>query len=128
MRRRNAIIAGSTIVIGVLAFAASWWYFDWGHAPVEKLPGLHGRSMGAVVAVLGEPARQSEFSMGPGRLTEFQIELYNTYPPNHPKTAGVRIKELHWDWPRYHVAVWMHLVNGEWIVLDTCRWQEGVVF
>ena len=59
---------------------------------------------------------------------EFRIELYNIYPPDDPKTASVTIRELQWHYATYSIAVWLHRVKGKWIVLNTCRWKEGVVF
>lgn len=127
MRRRIAIIIATSLVI--VAFAISFvWYFDWGHDPVEKLPWLHGQPLAKVFAELGQPSQQLEYKMGNSPGGEFRVELYNTDPPNAPKTLDVRIKELQWRRTRYHIAVWMHLVNGEWLVLDTCRWREGIAF
>lgn len=119
-------VALLAILLAATGFA--WWYFDLGHGPVEKMPWLHGKSTKEVLAELGEPSREFEYTMGKSPGGEFRVELFNTYPPNDPKTADVRIKEMQWHRMRYHVAVWMHQVNGEWVVLDTCRWKEGIVF
>jgi hypothetical protein len=119
-------MVGAGLVVAVLA--ASYWYLDIGHDPVERMPWLHGKSLSAVTAELGEPTRQFEYTMATSPGGEFRVELFNTYPPNDPKTADVRINELQWDRTRFHIAVWMHRVNGEWIVLDTCRWKTGVAF
>lgn len=59
---------------------------------------------------------------------QFRIELFNTYPPNNPIARQAKIRELQWHRTRFHFAVWLHQVNEEWVVLDTCRWQEGVAF
>jgi hypothetical protein len=111
-----------------LAAGASWWYFDWGHDRIEELPHLHGKPLEAVIASLGKPDWHLEYTMADSPGGEFRVELYNTYPPGDAKAAQARIKELQWHRARYHVAVWMHRVNGEWFVLDTCRWKEGIVF
>lgn len=128
MQKRAALIAGTAVIASVVSVGVSWWYFDWGHDPVEKLNYLHGKPLEAVLASLGEPDRQLHFSMADSPDGEFRVELYNTYPPGNPKAAQARIKEFQWHRSRYHVAVWMHQVNGEWIVLDSCRWREGVDF
>ena len=127
MRRRSTVIAGAVIAC-LMAMGVSWWYFDWGHEPVEKLHRLHGKALDAVIADLKEPDWQLEYAMGDSPLGEFRVELYNTYPPRHPNAAQARIKELQWHRKRYHIAVWLHQVNGEWVVLDTCRWKDGVEF
>ena len=97
------------------------------HDRVEKLPWLHGQTLSAVFAELGEPWQQFDYTMATSPGGEFRVGLYNTYPPND-QTADVKIKELQWHRKGYSVAVWLHQVKGEWIVLDTCRWKEGVVF
>jgi hypothetical protein len=121
-------IIGKATIAGIAAVALLFWYFDLGHDSVEKLPRLHGKSLDAAIAELGEPDRQDEYAMAECPGDEFRVELYNTYPPGDPKAAHVRIKELQWDRARYHIAIWLHQVDGEWRVLDTCRWKEGVVF
>jgi len=128
MRRRNALIAGTATILGVATVGVSWWYFDLGHAHIEKLPRLHGKSLGALIADMGEPDKQDNYTMADCPADEFRIELYNTYPPGDPKAAQARIKELQWHRVGYYITVWLHQVNGEWVVLDTCRWKEGVQF
>jgi hypothetical protein len=124
--RRTAAIAGAAMIGGIVALGVLWWYFDWGHERVEKLPHLHGKPLEVVIASLGEPD-QLDYTMADSPDGEFRVELYNTYPPGDPKAAQARIKELQWHWARYHIAVWMHEVNGEWVVLDTCRWKEAAL-
>ena len=89
---------------------------------------LHGKSAKDVLAELGDPSLEFEYTLGKSPAGEFRVGLLNTYPPDDPKTADVRIKEMQWHRMRYHVAVWMHQVNGEWVVLNKCRWKEGTVF
>jgi hypothetical protein len=113
------------VAVGV---GVACWYFDWGHDRVEKLPRLHGQPLETVLASLGEPDRQLDYTMAASPGGEFRVELYNTYPPGDPTAAKARIKELQWHRTRYHIAVWLHQVNGEWVGLNTCRWKEGVVF
>ena len=127
MRRRTIAIA-SAMISGLLAMSLSWWYFDWGHEPVEKLPRLHGKSLDAVIADLREPDWQLDYTMADSPGGEFRVELYNTYPPGNAMAMQARIKELQWHRTRYYIAVWLHRVNGEWIALDSCRWKEGIEF
>jgi hypothetical protein len=127
MRWRDRRFIWTLSIVGLLVLLALGWYFDWGHADVEKLPQLHGKSLAAVIAQLGQPDERSEYSLGK-QLDEMRIELYNTYPPDDPKTAQTRILELQWHYWRYDIAVWLHQVNGEWRVLNTLRWQKGIVF
>ena len=118
------------LAVGSLLLLGGLWacrYSDLGHADVEKIPRLHGKSLAVVVNELGDPNHTVEFPMSEA-VGEFRVELYNTYPPSDPSTAAVRIKELQWDRPGYHITVWFHKIIQEWRVLDTCRWKEGVQF
>jgi hypothetical protein len=116
------------LLSGMMALSVMWWYFDWGYEPVEKLSRLHGQPLQTVLASLGQPDSQLDYTMADSPNGEFRIELYNTYPRTDPNAAKARIKELHWHRARYHIAVWLHYVNGDWVVLDTCRWKEGIAF
>jgi hypothetical protein len=125
-RRIPLLVVGAVMVVA--ASLAVAWYFDVGHDPVERLGHLNGKQLRAVLAELGEPDRQLEYTMGESPGGEFRVELYNTYPPNDPKARQARIRELQWHRARYSIAVWLHQINGEWVILDTCRWQKGVEF
>jgi hypothetical protein len=119
-----ALAAGLAVPVGYFVGDR----LNWGQRPFGKVPALEGRTLKSVVAEIGAPDAQTEFAMGEATIGEFRIELYNTYPPDHAETRHVRIRELIWHRTGYHVAVWLHQVNGEWVVLDTCRWKEGIVF
>lgn len=101
-----------------------WPEFDPNHG---KILALHGATEQQVVTQLGEPNQTREFPVVdvPG---EFGIELWNTYPPNDPRSQDVRIREWQWKYHEFSFAVWFHKVDGQWVVLDTCRWKKGVVF
>jgi hypothetical protein len=99
----------------------------WGDRQVGKIKALHGRTQDEVVADLGEPNQMYEFSIEEG-VDEFRIELLNTYPPGHPRSRGVRIREWQWKYREFRVAVWFHLLDGRWVVLDTCGWKKGIAF
>jgi hypothetical protein len=99
----------------------------WENGPVGKITALHGRTVAEVAAELGEPNQTYEFSVEDG-VDEFRIELLNTYPPGQARSRGVRIREWQWKYREFSVAVWFHLVDGQWVVLDTCRWKKGIVF
>lgn len=95
--------------------------------PFTRLPKLHGLSRAAVVERLGEPNSAYKFSMSsiPGEL---QVGLLNAYPRSNPENLNVEIEELRWQRGNYTTALWLHHVNGEWVVLDSCRWHKSVVF
>ena len=128
MGRKTTIIVGSTIFVTLLTIGTLWWYFDLGHRHVEKLPWLHDQALATVLTELGEPDRKMEYTIADSPNGEFRVELYNTYPPNDPIAKQARILELQWHHVRYKIAVWLHQVNGNWVVQDPCRWKEGVVF
>jgi hypothetical protein len=99
----------------------------WGDERVDKIEALHGRTQEEVAADLSEPNQTYEFSVEEVR-DEFRIELLNTYPPGHPRSRGVRIREWQWKHREFSLAVWFHMVEGRWVVLDTCRWKKGIAF
>jgi len=119
-------IAIATAVVALFA-AVAVWYFDIPHAPVEKVFALHGQTEITVLNKLGDPAHEYTFTMDQP-LGEFQIELYNTYPPDSPNNPNVRIRECTWNYSRHRLTVWFHKQNESWIALDTCRYRNGIVF
>jgi hypothetical protein len=153
MSRQNKVICLSGIL--ALCAVATWtfWYcgilglpeqhvkhFDsprhkipevangpWGEMPVDKIPVLVGATIEKVREQFGAPNHENEFPVD-GGLPEFRVELLNTYPPGDPRSRGVRIREWRWQYPGFRVAIWFHRVEGEWIVLDTVRWRNGVEF
>ena len=126
LQYRIKSVAIVTAVIAVLA-AACVWYFDIPHAPVEKVAALHGQTDVSVLNRLGTPSHEYMFTMDKP-LGEFQIELYNTYPPNSPDNGNVEIRECTWEYSRHRLTVWFHKPDEKWIALDTCRYRNGIVF
>jgi hypothetical protein len=59
---------------------------------------------------------------------ELRVELFNTYPTSNPTNAQVQIEELWWDDGEFWITLWLHEVNGQSIVFDSCRWDKDVVF
>ena len=121
----SMILTGLALVCVVILFLI--WFFDFGHGMIEKVPALHGLTDVELYDRLGEPGYVDEVSLSNG-LDEFRVELYNAYPPDDPGTQGVIIKEATWAYARYNITVWLHDVQGEWVVLDTCRWRKDVQF
>ena len=123
---RIRTMAVVTAVVATLLSLAVW-YFDIPHAPVEKVSALHGQTDANVVNRLGAPAYEYAFTMDTP-LNEFQIELYNTYPPGSPNNLNVEIRECTWEYSRHRLTVWFHKPQGTWIALDTCRYKNGIMF
>lgn len=93
---------------------------------VDELKELEGKAEAAVVAQLGEPSNKRSFPMSEC-CTEFQIELYNTYPPDGDH-GEVQIHEWTWGYDGYALTVWFHERDGTWLALDTCRYSDDVEF
>ena len=125
---QSKLLTTLTLVAVLLASLASgWWALDLSHDSIAKIPSLHGLTPRQVTARLGQPDHQTRYTMA--RATgEFRVELFNTYPPGAPGNATVHIIEMRWDHVPYHVAVWFHRVDGQWVALDTCRWKRGIRF
>lgn len=106
---------------------ATVWYYDMGHAAVEKLPFLIGKTIDEVESILGTPDEVLTIPLDQVR-DEFRCELLNYYSPTKPENKGIKFKELAWKRSRYTVTVWFHQVGERWVCLDTCRWRKGTVF
>jgi hypothetical protein len=92
-------------------------------------PAYQGRTVESIFDELQKPAEDVEFSLGDGcSRIEFRIELHNFYPKSDPSSANIRIRECVWHYAAHHLAVWFHLVNGKWVVLDTCEWPNDIEF
>lgn len=103
------------------------WYYDMGHAPVEKLSFLSGKSIDEVESILGAP--DDDLIIPLAQVQDgFRCELLNFYSPKKPENKEVVFKELSWKRSRYTITVWFHNVGGRWLCLDTCRWRKGVAF
>lgn len=94
---------------------------------VSKLPQFHGKSRAQVVSVLGEPAWGETFAMSEV-FDELRCELQNTYPLSNPANANVKIEEMRWQEGDFWITLWLHQVDGRWVVLDSCRWHKDVQF
>lgn len=99
---------------------------------VSELTHLHGLTESELLAELGEPDSEAEHILRSGEtLSEFYIEVHNTYRPEDPSTEGVVIRHLEWDCGWYSKAVFMHRpdsISGEWIVLESVQWSDDVEF
>ena len=80
-----------------------------------------------VISKFGAPERDETFPMSDA-VGEFRVELFNTYPPNKPANASVKIEEMWWKDGDYWITLWLHQKNGDWKVLDSCRWHKDVRF
>ena len=95
----------------------------------DKLRELDGKTEAAIRDRLGEPTRTKTFTMAEC-CHEFEIELYNTYPPDDPATATVPIQEWTYDYDGYALTLWLHApdpVRG-WVVLNNIRYDDDIRF
>ncbi|MDZ4821676.1 MAG: hypothetical protein SGJ20_22175 [Planctomycetota bacterium] len=93
----------------------------------SKLSHYHGLSREAVIARLGAPSYDQRYVMQDA-IGEFRVELQNTYPLTDPKNYNVQIQELWWHDDTHTITLWLHQVNDQWTVLNSCRWEKVVEF
>jgi hypothetical protein len=98
-----------------------------GAGGTDELKRLEGKTQEALFSEFGKPTQDREFPMSEC-CGEFQIELYNTYPPDDPATAQVRIRELTWEYDGYALTVWLHAPDEAWLALDTIRYTDDLEF
>lgn len=114
------------------ATAASWAGSpETSFTGVLELTELHGKTMEEVMEVMGEPAFQQEITLHAGEtLSEFMIEVHNTYPPDDPSTEGRIILHMQWEREGFSEAVFLHQpsADGAWVVLESLKWSNDVEF
>jgi hypothetical protein len=125
--RIKTLVTVSAALFALAVLAGLYAYYDLGHAPVEKVPGLRGQTVDQVTRVLGKPDLDESYQMRDAG-GEFRIELRNTYRLDRPGNEDVEIRELWWKHSRFTVAVWFHQIDGQWVALDSCRWKQGIQF
>lgn len=136
-RLRNELAIGLLAVTLLIAGAAVMWHVTgrvpdivngpWERPGADRISALEGKTDAQVTMLLGKPDSATEFLMDTVH-DEFRIGLFNTYPPNGPKSSNVRIREWRWSYRYFNVAVWLHFINGQWQVLNTCRWKHDTKF
>lgn len=128
MPKQFSIATLLLVVVSVaVALPVMKWCFNSPERPVSEVPELHGQSDAAVLEILGDPNQKYEFTMDKA-IGEFRVELYNTYPSGSPNNQNVEIREWTWVYQDHKLTLWLHRPNGSWVVLNTCRYRNGVVF
>lgn len=93
-----------------------------------KRTDLHGRTPKEVSAILGKrPETSEQVKLGDG-LSEFQIELYNFFPPDDPNTAHVVVLQEGWAFEGYCITVWYRGDTGDWKAFDSIEYPDDMVF
>lgn len=95
----------------------------------ESLARFHGKTESFLIAEMGASTYTNYVRLKQGEmLPELYVAVHNTYHPDDPATDGIEIKELRWDRDGYTLAAFFHKVDGEWVVLETGGWRDGVAF
>ena len=126
MRFKIATLLLATLALAI-AFSVGTWWFDLPHSDVESVPSLHGMTAPAIISQLGEPDEKYQFTMDECG-DEFRVTLFNTYPPGLANLSSIEIQEWTWRYSRHRLTVWLHKPNEAWVVLDSCRYKNGVMF
>ena len=92
----------------------------------DELPELHGQTDVQILAHMGPPTSKEILTLG-DCCSEYDIELYNTYPPNSGHD-DLEIARWTWQYDGYTVAIWLHQVEGTWIVLNSVRYSARTEF
>jgi hypothetical protein len=61
--RRNLLVGCVVLLAAVGPFVGFYWYYDCGHASVEKIPRLHGKTVERVISELGRPDSVQSYTM-----------------------------------------------------------------
>ncbi|MFT4974371.1 MAG: hypothetical protein ACI8S6_000253 [Myxococcota bacterium] len=95
---------------------------------VDELRELEGVTAEQIAQRFGPPSEEHSFMMAEC-CHEFEIELYNTYPPGTPESATTQIRQLTYKYDGYAMTLWLHAPSGGgWVVLETSRYGDNVEF
>ena len=116
-------------VIVLLALPAAggvlFYFFDFGHAAVEKPNEYIGVSYIGVVETLGKPEYECAYPLSEAN-GNFREPLQYVLKGSDPKTI---IRESRWKFNRHTIDIWFTSdPNGKWTSVDALRWQDGVQF
>lgn len=125
MRKFTFLLLGFAIVTAALL--SGRLYYLKGHA--GTLSDLHGKTEKQVLSHLGEAATSHLFHLEHGTtLPEKYIAIHNTYHPEDVSIDGVVIRELVWHKWGYDIFLYLHQVDGDWVVLESAwmgHWLES---
>jgi hypothetical protein len=96
--------------------------------PVGEEPRWIGLAESQMTKEMGTPAWSKTFWLSSdSRLYEYQSGLAPFIPKN--KGEAIEVKELRWEGFRKNTAVWLKQdETGQWVVIATLYWREGVQF
>ena len=86
-----------------------------------------GNTESELVLTLGEPNTRDTYAMDQA-YGEFRVSLFNTYPPDLPNLSEIQIREYTWEYDHNKFTAWLHAVDDEWQILDTCQYETEAVF
>ena len=124
-RRRTLLV-----VILASAVAVGWTVFEMTRRPAcpIKLPAYHGMTRAQVLEGLGDPDGRFDMTLG-----QIEDELHWGLQKHLDSQIAYKAEEtvfLEWRWSdgEYHIALWFREFEGEWIVVESLRWHESIVF
>ena len=93
---------------------------------------VRGTTMTELTARYGEPTRTHTFEPYDG-MSEFRIEIGNTYRPGSDRAKGVTITEHTYEesqtgGSKTFFTIWYHRPEGEWVGLQAVSYSDGVDF
>lgn len=88
---------------------------------------FHGLKYEEVTNKLGQPDTSETFRMEDD-LSEFRIELLNTYPLDKVENRKVVIREETWNDGDYRSTLWFSQAGNDWKVISGLRWHKDTDF
>ena len=131
MNSKKTIWAVSIVVLTLVStFATFAVVFSLGSPPQfqpSETSHFVGQAEDSLISELGAPNHEFAFTMDEC-VGELRVILFNTYSPEMPGLAQIEIRELTWNLPNNKFTAWLHRPNGEWVILDTFRYETEAVF
>lgn len=120
------ILSLSVIVISGLAYGI--WATFVKEPDVSTAPVYHGLNRKEVIRVLGQPDEQLKYQLKDaiGGLREPALKKH--YKVEDESNRHVEIEELWWRDGAFWLTLWLHRVNHNWVVFESCRWRATIQF
>lgn len=88
---------------------------------------LEGETFEEAVAKLGQPQQDVMFDLSEG-VTEFRIELLNTFGEEFKQGKSVMIREVTWVDNDHFITLWFHQAEATWSAVSVSRWHKDTEF
>jgi hypothetical protein len=89
---------------------------------------LTGMEYNDALLKFGKPVSSEDYKLNQMKITEFRVGLLNKFSKEDLKKP-IEIKEATWDFSdTENVTVWYTVHDGDWVPVDSFRWNKEAQF